>query len=891
MTELHETESVDPLTEPSATGRWSPGHLLADRYEVRGRLGRGGNATVYRVYDRLLKGEVALKVVHPERDPERALARIRREVGVAREILSPHLVRVYELGESEGSIYLTMEILSGGSLRDHLREGALPVPEILRIAEAMFKGLAALHARGVVHRDVTPGNILFSENGEVKLSDFGLVRRLGREETLVTLEPAVLGTMGYLSPEQLLGKEVGPRSDLYSAGVVLFEMLTGKRPHDAESELGLHLAALTKTPNVRQFRPEVPRWLAEVVARLLERRPADRFPNAEAALAVLEKQTVPPRYRLRRRLFRVAAIALLSLPQTGVLITPARSAAFSHLVPMGETGIAAVSTNGERLWTTPGVEPEIADRWAFARITPGGPRLIAIVLVRVTRPRQWSVEAVSTLSFLDPATGEVVEEVKLPRGADYFPNDPPRFNVASVKAVDLFDDGVDEVLVNYSHVPEAPFYTVLYAPRYDQARVVFYSRGGQDFQGAADLDGDGTRELLFTGINNGWNWVNAVAAVQLDPRSLTQGERLATPAAPDAMMTPTQERLLLWYAIVPRGHLEDPNRLTIDERRRELTVHYLSGKTWILGFDGFPPGASDLDSTERQADRRATYGHLWEAERLRKGGMLDLAMAEAQAALDSAGRAREIWLGQYAERLQAKILVAQGKVKEAEALFASLANRAEDAPEVSYDAAVAFHLHGNLPRAVAWYERGIGRESAIGAGKSKHEFVKGEVLALVEAKRYADALAAVDRFGATYPAFDGDLWLFREYIRWRAGERPQADPSGVATNSTDLYRYWELEFEFADGSEAREILVRVDRFLSERPETRAQALSLRAELLDRLGRTREAAETAESALELARGEASRSIIARGHLHLLEERAQRLRDNFRRTTVQGRTAAP
>jgi serine/threonine protein kinase/tetratricopeptide (TPR) repeat protein len=853
---------------------------VADRYEVRGRLGRGGHATVYRAYDHLLKEEVALKVVHPERDPERALGRMRREVGVAREILSPHLVRIHDTGERGGSLYLTMEILSGGSLRDRLERGPLSVQEALQIGKAILEGLAALHTRGVVHRDVTPGNILFSESGETKLSDFGLVRRLGREESLVTRDTGILGTLGYLSPEQLLGKEVSPRSDLYSAGVVLFEMLTGKRPHDAESELGLRLTVLREAPDVRQLRPDVPRWLAEAIARLLERRPADRIPTAEAALALLRRQTAPPRYRLRRRLFRVAVIALLSLPQTGVLVTPARSAAFSHLVPVGETGIAAVSKSGEKLWTITGVEPESSDRWAYARISPGGPRLIAIVLIRLTRPRNWSVEAVSTLSFLDPGTGQVIEKVPLPSGANNFPNDPPRFNVASVKAVELFGDGVDEVLVNFSHVPEAPFYTMLYAPRFGQARVIYYSRGGQDFQGATDLDGDGTRELLFAGINNGWNWVNAVAAVKLDPRSLTQGDRLAVPAAPDAMMTPAQGRLLLWYAIVPRGHLEDPNRLTIDERRRELTVHYLSGKTWTLGFDGFPPGTSELDSAERQAARRETYGHLWEAERLRKAGMLDLAMAEAQAAIDAAGRGREAWLGQYAERLQAKILVAQGKVREAETLFTSLVERAEDAPEVSYDAAVAFHLYGDIPRAVAWYGRGIGRESAIGAGKSKHEFVKGEVLALVEAKRFADALSAVDRFGATYPAFEDHLWLFREYIRWRAGEQPQANPSGVASNSTDLYRYWELEFEFADGGEAQEILPRVDRFLSERPETQAEVQSLRAELLGRLGRPREAAEAAQSALEVARGEASRSIIARGHLHLMEERAQRLRDYSR-----------
>lgn len=780
MNESHETESVDPLIEPAPSGKWAPGRLFAGRYEIRERLGRGGHATVYRAYDRLMKTEVALKVVHPGHDPERALVRLRREVGVARESLSPHLVRIFELGRSEEDIYLTMEFLPGGSLRERLRDGPLPIPEALRICEAVLLGLSALHQGGAVHRDVTPGNILFSEHREVKLSDFGLVRRPGRHETRVTLDVAVLGTLGYVPPEQLLGKEVGPRSDLYAAGVVLFEMLAGRLPYETASEVELRLATLTAVLDVRQFRPDVPRWLAEVVARLLERRPADRFPSAEVALAVLRKRCRPPRYRLRRWAVRTAAVALLFLPQTGVLVTWEPSAAFSHLVPIGDTSIAAISKDGERLWSIDDVDSEMADRVARARITLGGPRLIAIVRVR---PQQWSPEAVSTLSFLDPANGKVVDEVKLPSGANYFPNDPPRFNVASVVAVDLFDDGVDEVLVNYSHVPEAPFYTVLYAPRFGQARIVYYSRGGQDFQGTADLDGDGTRELLFAGVNNGWNWVNVVAAVQFDPHTLTQGDRLATPAAPDAMMNPVQGRSLLWYAIVPRGHLEQLTRLAIDERRRELTVRYASGKTWKLGFDGFPPGGSARDRAARQSARRATYEHLWEGERLRRAGMFDLALAEAEAARESATIARETWLSQYAERLDAKILVEQGKSGEAEARFASLAARAEDAPEVAYDAAVAFHLQGDLSRAVAWYERGMGRASAAGAGKSKHEFLKGEVLARVEERRYQEALAAVGRFGTTYPGFQNHTWLFREYVPVAVG---RASGAGIRRSSAKL---------------------------------------------------------------------------------------------------------
>ncbi len=753
----------------------------------------------------------------------------------------------------------------------------------------MLQGLTALHAEGVVHRDVTPGNILFSETGEVKLADFGLVRRLGLDETRLTAEGAVLGTVGYLSPEQLLGRDVGPRSDLYAAGLVLFEMLTGGLPYEAASDLGHRVGPFQAAPNLLELRPEIPRWLALVVARLLEVHPADRYPSAEAVLNDLRHHRSPPRVRLRRWLFRVAAISLLFLPQTGVLVTPAPRATFSHLVPLEGAGVAAVGTAGERLWSLPGVAPEIADRWTFARLTPGGPRLIATVL---TRPQDWSLDAVSTLSFLDPASGRIVRQRKLPSAAGYFPSDPPRFSFASVKAIDLFRDGVDEVFVSYIHVPEAPAYTVLYAPRFDRARVVYYSRGGQGFQGAVDLDGDGSPELLFAGVDNGWNWVNVVAAVRLTPWPWGETDWAPIPAAaPDAMEQPSQERFLLWYATLPRGHLETPYFLTIDREQRKLTIRYRSGKTWALGFDGFPPGTSNLDNAERELSRRASYEHLREAERLRQAGALELAMAEAYAAQGSAERARETWLGQYAERLQAKILVAVGKAPEAEARFASLTERAEDAPEVAYDAAVAFHLHGDLQRAVAWYERGMGRESAMGAGKSKHEFLKGEVLALVEEGRYTEALSAVERFGATYPSWQSRIWTFREYVRWRAGERPNADPSGVQSNWPDLDRYWELEFALAGGSKPAETLWRVDRFLGERPETRAELLSLRAELLARLGRTREAAEAAQSALELAREERTRSIVARGHMDLIETRARKLRNDFQRIPRAAQAGVP
>jgi tetratricopeptide (TPR) repeat protein len=874
MVEPEDTETVGPIEPPTHVAASVPsGSCIGWRYEVISRLGQGGNAVVYRVFDRELRREVALKLLRPERDTPAGRSRLRHEVSASRDAASPHLVRIFDFGSGSEGAYLTMEILPGGSLADRLRGGALPVEEAIRIGSELLAALADLHP--IVHRDVKPGNILFDAEGRLRLGDFGLALWPEGEETRSTLPGGLVGTYEYLSPEQASGIEAGPQSDLYSAGLVLFEMIAGKLPQRAEPSLGFRLAPLSPAPNIRSLQPRVPRWLARAIARLLEVRPADRYPSARAALADLERRHAPARPRLRRRLVRVALVNLLLLPQVGVLVTRTPAARFSRLVPLGEKGgVAAIDKAGERLWKIEGVGQETANRVALARLTPGGPRLIATVL---TRPQDWSSEAVFTLCFLDPATGQVVRRAKLPTGQGFFPDDPPRFYFSSIKTVDLFHDGIDEVLVGYSHIPEAPSFTVLYEPRFDRARVIYYSRGGQSFQGAVDLDGDGSLELLFAGINNGWNWVNVVAAVKLDPWPWGQEPwGPVSVAAPDVSVESAEERNLLWYAIVPRGHFNGVSFMDVDEPRRELTLHYATGKTWTLGFDGFPKdGSSPALGAERQAARRETYEHFREAERLRRAGAFDLAMADARAGFQSAQRARDVWLTQYAERIEGKILVAEGKLEEAEAHFRSLLERAEDAPEMAYDAAVAFHLYGDLPRAIQWYERGVGRESAMGAGKSKHEFLKGEVLALVEEKRYAEALAAVDRFGVTYPPVLDHTWVYREYIRWRAGERPEPDPAGTAWSWTDLERYWELEFALADGKEPQEILGRVDRFLAERPETRAEALSLRAEILSRLGHDTEAAEVAQSALELVRVEAARSIIARGHASLLAERARRL----------------
>jgi tetratricopeptide (TPR) repeat protein len=879
MSDSERTETVEAEAAPSfATRQLTPGSVVGGRYELLAMLGCGGYAAVYRARDRELRREVALKVLHPDRHTPGALVRLRREVAVARDASSPRLVRIFDIGTAPEGIYLTMEVL-GGSLKDRLRDGALPIAEAVRIAIELLEGLAALHTLAIVHRDVKPANVLLTSAGEVKLADFGLARHLDRDETRATLDRALIGTVDYLSPEQALGGEADPRSDLYAAGLVMFEMLAGRLPFSAKSDLGALLAHLrTPPPDLRRLRPGVPRWLARIVRRLLAKRPDDRYPKAAAALADLRGRRSA--LRPRRSLVRSLAAGFAAVAVAGGIMVGARTfspprAEYSHLVQERD-GFAAIGKRGQRLWAMRGFDPDTTIRTAPARLDPAGPKLLATVL---QQPAQWRPNQVSTLSYLDPETGRIVKQVRLPLASEVFPNDPQRFSVQHVVAADLYGDGIDEVLVSYGHVPEAPSFTVLYAPRLDRAGIVFYARGGHRFEGAWDLDGDGRKELVFSGINNAYDWVNVLAAVRLDAWFSESGQSISGGAAasPDSIVGPDQEQKLLWYATLPRGRMPSiAHIVTADTRARMFDVHYESGRIWKVGFDGFPPSPPGrLPVALRQGQRREAYRQLREAERLRALGSVPLAMAAAQAAQRAAAAAQESWIEEYAGRVEARMLVAENRIPEAERRFAAIARGAEDATEVAYEAAVAFHLQGDLPRALAWYRRGLDGGAVYDGGKSKHEFLKGEVLALLEERRYSDALSAIDQFVRGFPAAYDQGEVYREFVRWRAGELPNDPSSRVPPNGTDLYHYWAAECRFARGAEPRQLLAEVERMLSEKPETRGELLSLQAELLARLGDTKRAAETARGAFEVVNAERGSSIIARGHLDLVRERLQRL----------------
>src|ERR687893_207834 len=246
-------------------------HFVDNRYRVVKPLGSGGMADVYLAHDDVLDRDVALKILRNQyANDEEFVERFRREAQSAAALSHPNIVSIYDRGKSEdGTYYIAMECLPGGTLKDHiLRRGALPARTAAAVALQIAEALRAAHQSGVVHRDIKPHNVLVTAAGDVKVGDFGIAR--AATTSTMTRTVSILGTAHYLSPGQAMGEPVGPQSDLYSLGVVLYEMLTGALPYDAETPIGIavkHVNGYLVPPN--QLNPDVPEGINAITVRLL----------------------------------------------------------------------------------------------------------------------------------------------------------------------------------------------------------------------------------------------------------------------------------------------------------------------------------------------------------------------------------------------------------------------------------------------------------------------------------------------------------------------------------------------------------------------------------------------------------------------------------------------
>src|SRR4051794_18432118 len=263
--------------------------VIADRYELEELVGKGGMSSVYRAKDRLLERTVAIKMLHEHysRDDD-YVERFRREARAAAQLSHPNIVTVIDRGEADGRQFIVFEYIDGDNLKSLVDVGGqLPIEQAVALAHQIARALAFAHEHGLVHRDVKPQNVLLNGDGRAKVTDFGIARSLDVKHGM-TQTGTVLGTSDYIAPEQAQGQTVSAQTDVYSLGVVLYELLTGEVPFPGENFVAVAMRHINEPPpSARARRPDVSPRLDAALQRAMAKDPADRFPSMDAFCAEL----------------------------------------------------------------------------------------------------------------------------------------------------------------------------------------------------------------------------------------------------------------------------------------------------------------------------------------------------------------------------------------------------------------------------------------------------------------------------------------------------------------------------------------------------------------------------------------------------------------------------
>jgi serine/threonine protein kinase len=360
----------------------SAGDVIAERYELLELIGRGGMSTVWKAHDRLLDRTVAIKVLHEQfTQDEEYVERFRREARSVAQLSHPNIVTVIDRGEDQGRQYIVFECVEGENLKQLIeRTGPLPVRDALLLALQMARALGFAHDRGLIHRDVKPQNVLLNEDGQAKMTDFGIARSVDVEG--VTITGTVLGTSEYIAPEQARGQRVDALTDVYSLGVVLYELLTGSVPFQGENFVAVALRHVNEpAPSVLERRPDCPPRVGLAIERAMAKRPEDRFesmselvaeleaclaeldPGSEEATMIARRPVAPPPERREGRRRRRRGGILWPIAAVVAILAIAALAAFGamELRDRGNGGSAAATNTPIKLAGVGAYDPEGGD--------------------------------------------------------------------------------------------------------------------------------------------------------------------------------------------------------------------------------------------------------------------------------------------------------------------------------------------------------------------------------------------------------------------------------------------------------------------------------------------------------------------------------------------------
>lgn len=553
-----------------------PGVRLLSRFRVEKLLGHGATGAVYGVTDHLLNRRAALKVfwntVSPE-DPE--FERLRREVNTSQGIQDPRVVSIFELLFVGTRPALLMEWVEGTDLKEHLkREGPLAEKEALRIISEVLGALSLFHDKGIVHRDVKSGNILLDREGRVKLGDLGLAKA-GEGSAILTTVGTALGTPGYMAPEVIRGGEATPRSDLYGAGVVLFELLAGRLPFAGTSALEVASRHLTAPPPLRLLKEHhTSARVRRVVGRMLAKDPADRYPSVQAAVRDLQTGKGLWVSRRSRRWGAVVALALAAAAGSAWWLL----AAIPTQVRFSQNTLHVYDRFGRTLWSK--TEPEKIQSACIGRFGPEGSWAVACAL-------QWPEE---TSKAVDPASRGNPLVIYDKRGTpvdrwvfQYLGSPFDQHWDITLQAHRFAKGQTDRLVVAARHVLWYPFVLSILDPvassyTHLSSHAVttrIYNSGVLSSWGFADVNGDGCDDVIFAGVNNRLFRLNIMGVALVPPESRDQGLASADRAL--------ERDDLFMYRLLPSSPSLDP---TVDTRTSPPLIRLPTGTQWRLGVGG-----------------------------------------------------------------------------------------------------------------------------------------------------------------------------------------------------------------------------------------------------------------------------------------------------------------